>query len=55
MTRQEKIELLHRAYGGNNEFVWSLEELNKRNDSQIDMLYSACLDENSNLRTEKER
>lgn len=55
MTREEKINLLHKTYGKNNEFSWSIEELNKRNEAQIDMLYNACLDENSKLSTNEEK
>ncbi|GAB6485788.1 hypothetical protein bcgnr5369_56890 [Bacillus cereus] len=55
MTREEKINLLHKTYGKNNEFSWSIEELNKRNQAQIDMLYNACLDENSKLITDEEK
>ncbi len=50
MSREEKIKILHETYGSKDEYVWSLEELCKRNDAQIDMLYNACLDENSQLR-----
>lgn len=55
MTREEKINLLHKTYGKNNEFAWRIEELNKRNQAQIDMLFSACLDENSKLITDEEK
>lgn len=54
MSREEKIKILHETYGSKNEYVWSLAELNKRNDAQIDMLYNACLDENSQLRKKSE-
>ncbi|MFP3726488.1 hypothetical protein U8V72_15020 [Priestia filamentosa] len=54
MNREEKIKALHEMYGENNEQSWSVEALNKRNDAQIDMLFNACLDENSNLRKREE-
>lgn len=48
MTREDKVKQLHETYG------WDLKALKNHNDAQIDTLYSACLDEEGNLR-KKER
>lgn len=43
MTKQEKIQKLHALYG------WKIKDLEKHNDNQIEMLFTACKDEDGNL------
>jgi len=47
LSKQEKIDLLHKLYG------WDKASLEKNNDSQIDTLFTACKDEDGELRFPK--
>lgn len=44
MNKQEKCIAMVEHYG------WKLEDLLKHNDSQVDSLYNACLNEDGQLR-----
>jgi hypothetical protein len=47
MTKEEMCKILSELYG------WNENELLKNNERQIYTLYSACLDEDGNLRKPK--